>query len=128
MLAMKKAKMAALKDLIKQMYKMEANQTRAFAKDGVGPSIDEMADVEEDEEQEERDEGNDVHVGMPSKTSLAPGRVAGSSDEGSEDDEFEERRRAFMKRSNQAPVKGKTKIIEIVAKTMKPMGKMSKKG
>lgn len=101
--ALKKAKLSALKELIKKMHKMEVT---GFTDKPRGPSTDEMA-----EEAEEEIEDEDVEMREPKK--LAQGEIEG--DEGNS--EPVPGMKKYMKRSSSAPVKGKTKSVML---SMKP--------
>lgn len=117
MSAMKKAKMAALKDLIKQMHKMEASG--GFMDKPRGPSKDALAEKAEDE----IEDSDDLKVATP--MAMAQGEVEGSDDDDEEDEPVPGMRK-FMKRSSSEPIKGSTKSV-MIAISAKP-GKMGKKG
>lgn len=94
------AKKEALKHLIKKMRHLEAEA---------------MDDDESESLAEEASESPLDEILEPEMEDKKPGKMV----EADEDDSFEDEKRAFMKRSSSAPVKGKTKTI-MMAFAMKP--------
>lgn len=115
MSAMKKAKLAALKELMRKMHKMESEEYMDKPK---GPSVDELADKAEDDVED----SDDLKVAEP--MAMSEGKVPGSDDD--DEDEAIPGMRKYMKRSSSTPIKGQTKSV-MIAITAKP-GRMGKKG
>lgn len=116
MSAMKKAKMAALKELIGKMHKLEV---AGFMDKPKGPSVDEMADEAEDD----IEDSDDLKVATP--LAMVQGEVAGSDDDDDEDAAFAKAQKKYMKRSSSEPIKGKTKSLMMAVVQAKP-GRMKK--